>query len=103
MSHEIVRDLHNDIDHVLIDEANLKTRIQAIAEEITADYDGIPDLLMICVLKGGYMFLSDLSRALKRPHTIDFMGISSYGSGTKSSGAVQIIMDLKQPITGRHV
>ena len=49
------------------------------------------------------MFLSDLSRALKRPHTIDFMGISSYGSGTKSSGAVQIIMDLKQPITGRHV
>ncbi|MBP6472170.1 MAG: hypoxanthine phosphoribosyltransferase [Chloroflexi bacterium] len=95
--------MHNDIDHVLIDEANLKTRIQAIAEEITADYDGIPDLLMICVLKGGYMFLSDLSRALKRPHTIDFMGISSYGSGTKSSGAVQIIMDLKQPITGRHV
>lgn len=103
MSHEIVRDLYNDIDHVLIDEANLQTRIQAIAEEITADYDGIPDLLMICVLKGGYMFLSDLSRALKRPHTIDFMGISSYGSGTKSSGAVQIIMDLKQPITGRHV
>ncbi len=103
MSHEIVRDLYDDIDHVLIDEADLQTRIQAIAEEITADYDGIPDLLMICVLKGGYMFLSDLSRALKRPHTIDFMGISSYGSGTKSSGAVQIIMDLKQPITGRHV
>ncbi len=103
MSLEIVRDLYDDIDHVLIDEANLQTRIQAIAEEITADYDGIPDLLMICVLKGGYMFLSDLSRALKRPHTIDFMGISSYGSGTKSSGAVQIIMDLKQPITGRHV
>jgi len=103
MSPEIVRDLYDDIDHVLIDEANLQTRIQAIAEEITADYDGIPDLLMICVLKGGYMFLSDLSRALKRPHTIDFMGISSYGSGTKSSGAVQIIMDLKQPITGRHV
>ena len=103
MSHEIVRDLNEDIDHVLIDETSLQTRIQAIAEEITADYDGIPDLLMICVLKGGYMFLSDLSRALKRPHTIDFMGISSYGSGTKSSGAVQIIMDLKQPITGRHV
>jgi hypoxanthine phosphoribosyltransferase len=103
MSKEPIHDLYADIDHILIDETTLQARVEAIAAEITADYEGIEELLLICVLKGGYMFLSDLSRALKRPHTIDFMGISSYGSGTTSSGAVQIIMDLKQPIVGKHV
>jgi len=98
-----VRNLHDDIDYVLIDEEKLQARIQEIAQQIEADYDGIDDVLMICVLKGGYLFLADLSRGLQRPHALDFMGISSYGSGTKSSGAVQIIMDLKQPIDGRHV
>ncbi|MCA9920784.1 MAG: hypoxanthine phosphoribosyltransferase [Anaerolineales bacterium] len=98
-----VRNLHDDIDHVLIDEQKLQARIQEIAQQIEKDYKGLDDLLMICVLKGGYLFLADLSRAVQRPHELDFMGISSYGSGTKSSGAVQIIMDLKQPIDGRHV
>jgi len=98
-----MRDLHADIDHILIDEARLQKRVQELVQEIQADYDDTDDLLLICVLKGGYIFLSDLSRALQRPHELDFMGVSSYGSGTKSSGAVQIIMDLKQPIVGRHV
>jgi hypoxanthine phosphoribosyltransferase len=103
MSKLPLRNLRADIDSVLIDEATLQARIQEIADHIDSDYNDIEDFLLICVLKGGYMFLADLSRALKRPHEIDFMGISSYGSGTKSSGAVQIIMDLKQPIAGRHV
>ena len=103
MNNSPIRDLNADIDHVLIDETALKMRINEMAAEITADYEGIEDLLLICVLKGGYIFLSDLSRAIERPHAIDFMGISSYGSGTRSSGAVQIIMDLKEPIVGRHV
>ena len=60
-------------------------------------------LLLICTLKGAYIFLGDLSRQLARPHAIDFMGVSSYGSGTSSTGAVQLIMDLKQDIAGRHV
>ena len=98
-----VRDLHADIDHILIDEKQLHTRIEELAAAITKTYEGEEDLLFICVLKGGYMFLADLSRAMSRPHEIDFMGISSYGSDTKSSGAVQIIMDLKQPIMGRNV
>jgi hypoxanthine phosphoribosyltransferase len=96
-------DLYADIDHVLISEETLKTRIHELARQIEADYATIPDLLLICVLKGGYVFLSDLSRTLKRPHSLDFMGVSSYGSGTTSGGAVQIIMDLKEPIAGRHV
>lgn len=100
---ETVRELRNDVASVMIDEAQLQARIAEIAEEITRDYEGEPDLLLICVLKGGYMFLSDLSRALARPHSLDFMGVSSYGSGTRSTGAVQIIMDLKAPIADRNV
>ena len=98
-----LHDIYADIDHVLIDEESLNRRIAEIATQIEADYSDAEDLLLICVLKGGYVFLSDLSRALKRPHSLDFMGVSSYGSGTTSSGAVQIIMDLKQPLQGRHV
>lgn len=98
-----IQDVYEDIDHVLIDEAEIQQRIVSMAEAIEADYTEDEDLLLICVLKGGYVFLSDLSRALKRPHHLDFMGISSYGSSTTSSGAVQIIMDLKQPLAGRNV
>lgn len=98
-----MRDLQDDIAQVLIDEQTLADRVRALAAQIEADYAGSDDLLLICVLKGAYMFLSDLSRALTRPHHLDFMGISSYGRGTTSSGAVQIIMDLKIPLDGRHV
>jgi hypoxanthine phosphoribosyltransferase len=97
------QDLYQDIDHILIDSPEIQARILTLAAAIDADYADKDDLLLICVLKGGYVFLSDLSRALQRPHHLDFMGISSYGKGTTSSGAVQIIMDLKQPLNGRHV
>jgi hypoxanthine phosphoribosyltransferase len=96
-------DLYQGIDQILINEEQLQQRVAAVAAAIEADYAEEEDLLLICVLKGGYVFLSDLSRALKRPHHLDFMGISSYGSSTKSRGAVQIIMDLKQPLAGRNV
>jgi hypoxanthine phosphoribosyltransferase len=99
----IIPNLYDHIDRVFIHESQLQARITKMAAQIEADHADMPDLLLICVLKGGYMFLADLSRALKRPHTLDFMGVSSYGSGTASTGAVQIIMDLKQPIDGRHV
>lgn len=98
-----MKDLYNDIDHILINEAALQGRIQELAATITADYAGIDDLMLLAVLKGSYVFLSDLSRSLRRPHTVDFMGVSSYGGGTKSSGAVRIMMDLKEPIEGRNV
>jgi hypoxanthine phosphoribosyltransferase len=88
---------------VLIDQAAINTRINELAQQIAADYAEHEDLLLVCVLKGGFMFLADLTRAMARPHSLDFMGISSYGKGTTSSGAVQIIMDLKAPIEDRHV
>lgn len=99
----MIPNLDDHIERIFIDEVRLQARIAELARQIEADYVHTDDLLLICVLKGGYVFLGDLSRALRRPHALDFMGVSSYGRGTTSSGAVQIILDLKQPIDGRHV
>lgn len=103
MKEKAYRELQEDVDHVMISQEALQSCVQRLAQQIEQDYAELADLLLICVLKGGYVFLADLSRAIRRPHDIDFMGISSYGAGTKSSGAVQIIMDLKSPIQDRHV
>jgi hypoxanthine phosphoribosyltransferase len=93
----------DDVAEVLITQEEIKDRTRDLAQQITADYKDIEDLLLICVLKGAFIFLADLSRQLKRPHCLDFMGVSSYGAGTVSSGAVRIVMDLKEDIAGRHV
>jgi hypoxanthine phosphoribosyltransferase len=103
MMNLVDRDLGEDIARVLVNEAQLQERIETLAAEIRQTYQEEEDLLLICVLKGAFIFLADLSRALQRPHHLDFMGVSSYGAGTSSSGAVQIIMDLKQDISGRHI
>lgn len=103
MASNAYRDLEDDVASIMIDAAQIEKRVRELAAEIEADYADKNDLVLICVLKGGYMFLADLSRHLSRPHELDFMGISSYGAGTTSSGAVQIIMDLKAPITDRNV
>ena len=96
-------DLRHDVARILIDEDRLQDRVGELAAEITNDYAGTDDLLLLCVLKGAFVFLSDLSRALDRPHHVDFMAISSYGSGTRSSGAVRIVLDLKEDISDRNV
>jgi hypoxanthine phosphoribosyltransferase len=97
------RQLHDDVDKILIDEQQLHERIHEMARQVQEDYRDVDNLLLVCVLKGAYMFLADFSRALDRPHELDFMGISSYGAGTESSGAVRIVLDLKMDIAGRHV
>jgi hypoxanthine phosphoribosyltransferase len=97
------RDLREDVAYVLVDERALQERVRDLARQIDSDYAEQDDLLLICVLKGGYMFLSDLSRQLRHPHALEFMGISSYGARTKSSGAVQLILDLSVPIIDRNV
>lgn len=96
----------NLMDHVqtvMIDEARLQQRIQEIAREIENDYADVERPLLLCVLKGAFIFLSDLTRLLEMPHEVDFMAISSYGAGTTSSGAVRIVLDLKEDIAGRHI
>jgi hypoxanthine phosphoribosyltransferase len=98
-----MRDLSQDVAKILIDEETVQARVRELAARIDADYATQNDLLMMCVLKGAYVFLSDLSRHIRRPHHLDFMAVSSYGATTETSGAVQIIMDLKGDIQGRHV
>lgn len=88
---------------VLVTEDQLKRRIAELGEEISRDYAG-EDLLLVCVLRGGVMFLTDLMRQLSVPHMIDFMALSSYGVGKReSSGQVRITMDLNMDIFGKHV
>ncbi|MCX7838319.1 MAG: hypoxanthine phosphoribosyltransferase [Anaerolineae bacterium] len=95
--------LENDLAKILITREQLQQRIAELGEAISRDYAG-KDLLLVCILKGGILFLSDLMRAIRIPHAIDFMAISSYGgTRTESSGVVRILMDLNTNITNRNV
>ncbi len=92
------------LKEILINEVDLNARIVELGKEITADYIDYPNLLLICVLKGGVMFLTDLMRHIQVPHTIDFLSVSSYGVGARaSSGNVRIDMDLKSEVENQHV
>jgi hypoxanthine phosphoribosyltransferase len=95
-------DLGADLEKVLIDEEGINAKVRELAALIDADYAG-KDLLLVGVLKGAVMLMADLSRALSSPIEMDWMAVSSYGSGTKSSGVVRIMKDLDRDITGRHV
>ena len=92
----------NDIQEVLFSEEQLKNRVQEIARQITADYQG-KEIMLISVLRGSFVFMADLCRAIDLPCTLDFMAVSSYGKGTKSSGQVQITKDLSSDITGKNI
>ncbi|HEY62162.1 MAG TPA: hypoxanthine phosphoribosyltransferase [Anaerolineae bacterium] len=88
---------------ILIDDKTLQQRIAELGKSISEDYNN-RDLHLVCILRGGVMFLSDLMRQITVPHTIDFMAISSYGSGARqSNGQVRLTMDLKDNIMGRNV
>jgi len=87
---------------VLIDHDELAARIAALGQEIRRDH-GVAPVHFICVLKGAFLFLADLVRAMDGPLTIDFMAVSSYGSGTSSSGEVKLVKDLDSSLEGRDV
>jgi hypoxanthine phosphoribosyltransferase len=87
---------------VVVSEEQIRARIAALGEEITRDFAGRTPLL-ICVLKGAFIFLADLARAIRLPLEVDFMAVSSYGASTRSSGVVRIVKDLDIDLTGRHV
>ena len=95
-------ELHDDIEKVLIDQDEIRDKIATLAKQITEDYRD-KDLLLVGVLKGAFVFMSDLAREIQLPIEFDFMAVSSYGSSTKSSGVVRILKDLDYVITGRHV
>jgi len=95
--------LRDDVEKILIPEQELQARVAELGREINETYTDDDHPLLICVLKGAFMFLADLVRHLEMRHEVDFMEISSYGAGTVSSGVVRILLDLEQNIQGRHV
>jgi hypoxanthine phosphoribosyltransferase len=96
------QDLGADLEKVLIPEVELQAKVRELAARIDADYAG-RKLLIVGVLKGAVMVMADLARALHTPVEMDWMAVSSYGSGTKSSGVVRILKDLDADIMGRDV
>ena len=88
---------------VLISEDDIRKRVSELAAQISADYDGKGDVVLIGVLKGAFIFLADLSRRLTIPRTIEFIAVSSYGTGSVSTGAVRLVMDVRGNIEDRHV
>jgi hypoxanthine phosphoribosyltransferase len=87
---------------VLIPESEIQERVTEMAQQISTDYAGMGDIVLIGVLKGSFIFLADLSRQLTIPRTIEFIAVSSYGAGS-TSGAVRLVMDVRANIEGRHV
>ncbi|MCX7523056.1 hypoxanthine phosphoribosyltransferase [Microbacterium sp. STN6] len=95
-------DAQEDLTELLISEEEIRARLAELAREIERDYAG-DDVLLVGVLKGAVMVMADLSRELRIPVTMDWMAVSSYGSGTASSGVVRILKDLDADLTGRRV
>jgi hypoxanthine phosphoribosyltransferase len=94
--------IKKDIAEILIGTEELQAKIAELGRQISEDYRG-QNPLLICLLRGAVVFLSDLIRAIDIPLEMDFMAISSYGDSTESSGVVRLVMDLKSNITGRNV
>jgi hypoxanthine phosphoribosyltransferase len=86
----------------LISEADLAARVRALGQSITADYQGC-ELVLVCVLKGSFVFAADLARHIDLPLSIEFLGLKSYGDGQNSSGVVQITSDLGRPVAGKDL
>jgi hypoxanthine phosphoribosyltransferase len=96
------KDVGDDLINVLFTEEDIQRRLKELAEEVERDYEG-RDLLLVGVLRGAVMVMADLARSFERHVEMDWMAVSSYGSGTKSSGVVRILKDLDTDISGRHV
>ncbi len=94
---------HNpDLARILISAEDIQRRVKELADQISRDFSAVERLYIVGILKGAFIFLADLTRQLSIPHVVDFMALSSYGKTTES-GAVRILMDLREPIEGQHV
>lgn len=91
-----------DQPKILIPQVQIQTRIQEIAREINLDFQGL-EIVAVCILKGSFIFFSDLIRHLDLPLTCEFLGISSYGNKKISSGEIKVTLDINEPLEGKHV
>jgi len=99
----VVNELPPDLARVLIPEETIQARVKELATKLSRDYAHVDRLFLIGILKGAFIFLADLARQLSVPNVVDFMALSSYGKTATSTGAVRILMDLREPIEGQHV
>jgi len=95
-------DVESDLVNILFTEEQIQAKLAELAKQVEADYEG-KDILIVGILRGAVMVMADLARAFHRHVEMDWMAVSSYGSGTKSSGVVRILKDLDTDIIGRHV
>jgi len=95
--------LHPDLARVIISEDDIQARVKELAGQISKDYADVERIYIIGILKGAFIFLADLCRQLTIPHIVDFMAVSSYGKTATSSGAVRVILDLRDFIENEHV
>lgn len=97
-----MNEMNTAIKEVLLSEKELDLKVKALGMKISKDYEG-EEVLLLCILKGGVVFMSDLARAISIPVSMDFMAVSSYGSSATSSGVVRILKDLGQSIEGKNI
>lgn len=90
------------VKSVVVSQGEIQRKVRELAQKISEDYNG-KDLILVCVLKGGFVFLADLCREITIPVTIDFISVSSYGASSKSSGVVRILKDIDVDISNKHL
>lgn len=96
-------DLHPDLAREIISTEDIKARVAGLAFEIEADYADVERIILVGILKGAFIFMADLARELTIPHIVDFMAVSSYGKTATSTGAVRLVLDLREPIENEHI
>ena len=98
-----MKTLHPDLARVIISEEDIQIRVKELAQQIARDYADVKRIYLVGILKGAFIFLADLSRQMTIPHIVDFMAVSSYGKTATSTGAVRLMLDLRDPIENEHV
>ena len=98
-----MNELHPDLARVLVSEETIQGTVINLAEQLSHDYADVEQVYLIGILKGAFIFLADLTRKMTVPHVVDFMAVSSYGASGAVSGAVRLVMDLRESIAGKHV
>ncbi len=98
-----MNNLHPDLARVILSEEQIQKRVKELAAQISSDYADAERVYLIGILKGAFIFLADLCRHLTIPHVVDFMSLSSYGKAGAVSGAVRLMLDLRDPIVNEHV
>jgi len=96
-----MNNMNPDLKKILVTTEQIQSRVKQLADQISDDYANVDQIYLIGILKGAFIFLADLSRQIKIPHVVDFMAVSSYGKSAMT-GAVRLIMDLREPIDGQH-